>query len=68
MDGHHRFNVAKLIGLSRVPAILLDYEQDHVILTSWREDIYIDKTVIFDHIAERKLFPHKTTRHIISIY
>jgi hypothetical protein len=66
MDGHHRFNVAKLIGLSRVPAILLDYEQDYVILTSWRGDVYIDKNVVFDFIYKRKLFPHKTTRHIIT--
>ena len=66
MDGHHRFNVAKLIGLSKVPAILLSYEQGHVALTSWRDDIYIDKNIIFDFISERKLFPHKTTRHIIT--
>jgi len=66
MDGHHRFNVAKKIGLTRVPAILLDYDQDNVMVGAWHEDIYIDKEIMLGNIRNKILFPYKTTRHIVS--
>ena len=66
MDGHHRLNVAKIIGLKRVPAILLDYYEDNVIVNSWREDIHIDREIVLRYIRDGKVFPHKTTRHFIS--
>lgn len=66
MDGHHRFNVAKRLGLRRIPAILLSYDSPNVIVSSWRKDVYIDKDVIRQYIIDGKLFPHKTTKHIIQ--
>ena len=66
MDGHHRFNVAKKIGLTRVPAILLDYDQDNVMVGAWHEDMYIDKEIMLGNIRNKILFPYKTTRHIVS--
>ena len=27
MDGHHRFNAAKMMGLKRVPCVLMDYKK-----------------------------------------
>ena len=66
MDGHHRFNVAKKIGLTRVPAILLDYDQDNVMVVAWHEDMYIDKEIMLGNIRKKILFPYKTTRHIVS--
>lgn len=65
MDGHHRLNVAKKMGLSRIPAILMDYYSDNIIVTSWRDDVYIDKEVVIEYISKKKKFPHKTTKHII---
>jgi hypothetical protein len=66
MDGHHRYNVAKKIGLTRVPAILLDYDQDNVMVGAWHEDMYIDKEIMLGNIRKKILFPYKTTRHIVS--
>ena len=66
MDGHHRLNAAKNIGLKCVPAILLDYYEDDVIVTSWRADYYIDRNVVLRYINEGKVFPYKTTKHQIS--
>ncbi|WIH27829.1 ParB N-terminal domain-containing protein [Photobacterium damselae] len=66
MDGHHRFNVAKHIGLKRIPAVLLDYDSPNVLVTSWRPDIEINKDIVIDYINKGKIFPHKTTRHIIK--
>lgn len=66
MDGHHRLNVAKRLGLSRVPAILLNYHDDNIVVTSWRDEVYIDKEVVIEYISRRKKFPYKTTKHIIT--
>ncbi|EMH9913876.1 ParB N-terminal domain-containing protein [Proteus mirabilis] len=68
MDGHHRFNVAKKLGLKRIPAILLSYNSPYVSITSWREDFPVNKEIILDYIKYKKKFPLKTTRHIISPY
>ena len=66
MDGHHRYNVAKNLGLKRIPAILLSYNSPNVIVTSWRDDIFIDKDVVLEYINRGAIFPNKTTRHIIK--
>lgn len=66
MDGHHRYNVAKKIGLKRIPAVLLSYDNSNVIVTSWREGITINKDIVLAYIKERHIFPYKTTRHIIK--
>ena len=64
MDGHHRFNVAKKLGLKRVPCVLMDYKISGVTLQSWRPEIDISVTDIFLMISKGKKYPLKTTRHI----
>tara|TARA_B100000965_G_C19429979_1_gene686041 strand:+ start:408 stop:803 length:396 start_codon:yes stop_codon:yes gene_type:complete len=66
MDGHHRFNAAKILGLRRVPCVFLSYLKDEVFLRSWskNEDITIDE--FFEVIKQNKKFPPKTTRHIFN--
>ncbi|EMO6185145.1 TPA: ParB N-terminal domain-containing protein [Proteus mirabilis] len=66
MDGHHRFNAAKKLGLKRIPAVLLSYSSPYVQVISWRDDFYIDKDIVISYIKNKKLFPLKTTRHVIS--
>jgi len=64
MDGHHRFNAAKRMGLKRVPCVLMDYKTSGVTLLSWRPEIGVSVTDIFLMISESKKYPLKTTRHI----
>lgn len=66
MDGHHRFNAAKLLNLARVPCILMDYGKSGVTLQSWRSDWDINVDDIFLMLKEGKKFPTKTTRHLFS--
>tara|TARA_B100000787_G_scaffold38993_1_gene27639 strand:+ start:701 stop:1090 length:390 start_codon:yes stop_codon:yes gene_type:complete len=66
MDGHHRFNAAKLLNLARVPCVLMDYGKSGVTLQSWRSDWDIDVDDIFLMLKEGKKFPIKTTRHLFS--
>ena len=64
MDGHHRFNAAKKIGLKRVPCVLMDYKKSGVTLQSWRPEIDVSVAGLFFMISESKKYPFKTTRHI----
>ncbi|WP_131669871.1 ParB N-terminal domain-containing protein, partial [Psychrobacter pygoscelis] len=62
MDGHHRLASAKQLNLSLIPAVKLNYREVEV--SSWREDYVINEQVIFKMYNQKKLFPHKTTKHI----
>lgn len=39
MDGHHRFNAAKYLGLVRIPCVLMTYGLGDVSLMSWRSEV-----------------------------
>ena len=62
MDGHHRFEVARLLGLKRVPAILHNYSEVEVY--SLRQHITVTEQVILDNFGCKKIFPYKTAKHI----
>lgn len=66
MDGHHRFNAARLLNFTRVPCVLLDYKTSGVKLTSWRTEWDVTVEDIFTKIRQSEKFPYKTTRHIFN--
>ncbi len=66
MDGHHRYNAAKIIGLSRIPCIRKDYNSNEVTLLSWKQGIKVTVKDVFKKIQKKNKFPIKTTRHIFS--
>ena len=66
MDGHHRFNAAKLLNLARVPCVLMDYGKSGVTLQSWRSDWDVGVADIFLMVKTFKKFPIKTTRHLFN--
>jgi hypothetical protein len=66
MDGHHRFNAAKFLNLSRVPCLLMDYEKSGITLRSWRSDWKVTADNIYFMLNEEKKFPIKTTRHLFN--
>ncbi|MEY0935241.1 ParB N-terminal domain-containing protein [Providencia rettgeri] len=68
MDGHHRFEVAKRLGLKRIPSVMLSYNSPSVKVVSWRDDFEINKKIVQDYIKQKKIFPHKTTKHIVDPY
>jgi uncharacterized protein (DUF1015 family) len=63
LDGHHRVEAARKIGLRRIPAIVLDYSSERVIVTPYN----IRKEDVIRAALEGKRFPPKTTRHMISL-
>ncbi len=63
MDGHHRFNAAKILNLERVPCVLMDYRKSGITLQSWRSEWDVTVDDIFMMLEKGKRFPIKTTRH-----
>ena len=64
MDGHHRLQTAKSLGLSLIPCIMLGYES--VIVESRRPDILVTPEEIIRRGLAGDLYPAKSTRHIFS--
>ena len=66
LDGHHRLSVAKELGLSKIPAICLDYlSSEEIILELWPNNSYesITKSMVIEMCESNDLFPPKTTKH-----
>ena len=62
MDGHHRLETAKSLGLKYIPAVLLDYTEVRV--ESRRPEINITPDDIIRRGLTGDIYPAKTTRHI----
>jgi ParB-like chromosome segregation protein Spo0J len=66
LDGHHRLNMCKQLGLKRIPCMLVDYIKDKKIrVESRRKDFIITKQAVVEKAKSKTLFPNKTTRHFI---
>lgn len=61
MDGHHRFEVAKALGLQRVPAYVFSY--DEVEVFSLRPKIPVSAEIIYQNHGLGVIFPYKTAKH-----
>tara|TARA_B100001287_G_C22645362_1_gene512383 strand:+ start:48 stop:455 length:408 start_codon:yes stop_codon:yes gene_type:complete len=69
LDGHHRYSVAKIMNLSSVPAICVDYPNDeNVIVDTWPNSNIetISKFEVIKMSLSDELFPPKTSRHIFT--
>lgn len=64
LDGHHRFNCCKNLGLKKIPCVLVDYLEDSEIkVSSRKKNFKITKKIVIAAGINGFLFPHKTTRH-----
>lgn len=67
LDGHHRFNTCKELGLSKIPCIEVDYLNDPKIkVVTRRKKFLISKEIVINMGLSNKVFPAKTTKHYIS--
>ncbi|MBH32838.1 MAG: hypothetical protein CMB75_00315 [Euryarchaeota archaeon] len=69
LDGHHRYEIAKRMGLLCLPCVLVDYISDESItLIPWpgsgRNEI--SKADVLKAAFSGKLLPPKTSRHLLS--
>ena len=66
MDGHHRLNAARSLGLARVPCIRLRYGDPRLQLTSWREDFPVTPEMVLASARTGAPLPPRTSRHVLS--
>lgn len=66
LDGHHRYAVGRAMGLSRLPAILVDYLNDETISVDVWPDCGLDclsKEDVIEMSMSKDVFPPKTSKH-----
>ena len=69
LDGHHRYAIAELLGLKRIPVICVDYLGDESIIVDVWPGCGIDslsKQEVLEMSFSDDLFPPKTSRHTIA--
>lgn len=68
LDGHHRVDALRQLGAKKVPAHLVDYLSNDVRVTLRRRNIFFQDTkqAVINCCAQGKLFPPKTTKHVIN--
>ncbi|KKP66277.1 MAG: ParB domain protein nuclease [Candidatus Roizmanbacteria bacterium GW2011_GWA2_35_19] len=66
LDGHHRLNSCRKLGLKKIPCLLVNYLKDKKIRVIGRRDnIFVSKNKVIEMGLSGKVFPHKTTKHRI---
>ncbi|KLU15849.1 hypothetical protein AFK69_03020 [Xenorhabdus sp. GDc328] len=66
MDGHHRYNVAAILGFSVVPCYEMSYLSEKVIILDWKTGAPFCYKRIIDYVKSGRVFPPKTTRHYFT--
>lgn len=61
MDGQHRMEVAKMLGLTVVPCLLYSY--DEVDVWSLRENYEVNAALVIQRALAGDIYPYKTAKH-----
>ncbi|MBS3052736.1 MAG: ParB N-terminal domain-containing protein [Candidatus Aenigmarchaeota archaeon] len=64
LDGHHRLAVFKELEIDKIPVYYVNYSDKKIIIDTWNE-IRVTKDDIIKMVNSGKLFPNKTTKHMI---
>ena len=67
LNGHHRVEALRRLGMKRIPAWVFDYDGDHVDLGRWSPGPPIDKAEVVHRAHHGRPFPPKTTRHRLRV-
>ena len=66
LDGVHRLSALQMLGAVRVPAWLIDYSDEDVVVLSKDRKSQIPKDVVVRAATQGPKFPPKTTRHMVK--
>ena len=69
LDGHHRYEIAKRMGLLCLPCVLVDYIlDDSITIITWpgSDRSEISKADVLEAASSGELLPPKTSRHLLS--
>lgn len=65
LDGHHRYNILKIMKMKICPVCLVDYNDDEITVGCWRDDEKITKKEVIAAGLSGKLLAPKTSKHKI---
>jgi L-serine kinase (ADP) len=63
LDGHHRTEAFRRMGMKTIAAKLVDYDSPDIEVFPRRDDIPITKDIVRRKALSGSVFPHKTTKH-----
>lgn len=64
LDGHHRYAALCALGCTKIPVILVDYQDPQIVVGTWRKDEKApDKATVVLRGLAGDLFEPKSTRH-----
>lgn len=68
LDGHHRYQAFCKLGIKKIPCFVVDYFDPKIKVNFRRKDVgnKLIKEIILLYIRLGKIFPYKTTRHIVN--
>jgi len=66
MDGNHRLQAARILGLERIPVVKLDYQDARVSVSRWLDGTPFCLNELVGVLASNKLLPYKTTKHTFT--
>ena len=66
LDGVHRLSALQMLGAVRVPAWLVDYSDEEVVVLSKNRKSEISKEAVIRAATQGPKFPPKTTRHMVK--
>ncbi len=67
LNGHHRVEALRRLGMRRIPAWVFDYDDERVALERWGPGPPIDKAEVVRRAEGGRPFPAKTTRHRLHV-
>jgi hypothetical protein len=66
MDGNHRWHAARLLQLTHLPCIALDYGDPRVRVVRWEDGSSFALAELRETVARGAVLPYKTTRHMFA--
>lgn len=63
LDGQHRYQVAKALGLKYIPCQLFDYSDEDLLVWSLRDDCEVSKELVIERSLSGNIYPYKTAKH-----
>jgi len=64
LDGHHRFNLAKELGIKKLPAVAVDYND--IQIWSLKESQKVTKELVIQKAKAKNIYPNKTVKHYFN--
>ena len=65
LDGHHRYNILKRLGCSRVPVSFFDYDSPLIVVEPGPLGLPVSKDIVREAGLKRRKLPPKSTYHMV---